>query len=210
MYQYRSLPFGLSTAPLVFTKMCQPLAETLHGNGITFHRYLDDWLIMASSSQLCSSNTLQVLELTVKLGFLVNHQKSALAPSQDFVYVGIRFRLDTGIILPPPDHVLKTVNLGSLISQQSQTSVEQWISFLGVLGSIESKIPCGRRHLRPLQYYLKKFFRPAYDNRKILVPLSQEIVEHLLWWTYPDNLEQGKPLVSGKSVDTVVTDASLT
>ena len=210
VYQYRSLPFGLSTAPLVFTKICQPLAETLHGNGIAFHRYLDDWLIRASSSQLCSSNTLQVLELTEKLGFLVNHQKSALIPSQDFVYVGIRFRLDIGIILPPPDHVLKTVNLAKTISQQSLTSAELWRSFLGVLGSIESKIPCGRRHLRPLQYHLKEFFRPAYDDPNILVPLSQEILEHLLWWTHPENLEQGKPLVSGKSVDTVVTDASLT
>ena len=31
VYQYRSLPFGLSTAPLVFTKICQPLAEIFTG-----------------------------------------------------------------------------------------------------------------------------------------------------------------------------------
>lgn len=49
IYQYRALPFGLSTSPRVFTKMLEPVAVFLHSRGIKIHRYLDDFLIRSQS-----------------------------------------------------------------------------------------------------------------------------------------------------------------
>ena len=49
VFQFRALPFGLTTAPQVFTRVMAPVASILHQMGIRLLRYLDDWLILASS-----------------------------------------------------------------------------------------------------------------------------------------------------------------
>ena len=77
-----------------------------------------------------------------------------------FCVGGDKVRLDIGLILPPQDHIQKTVTLSTALSQQFQAPAYQWRSLIGLLGSLDSKILCGRRHLRPLQYHLKEFFRP--------------------------------------------------
>ncbi|VDH98339.1 Hypothetical predicted protein [Mytilus galloprovincialis] len=45
VYQFRVLPFGLSTAPLAFTKLMQVAIAHLHSQAIQIHSYLDDSLI---------------------------------------------------------------------------------------------------------------------------------------------------------------------
>jgi hypothetical protein len=43
-YAFRCLPFGLSTAPRVFTRVVKALGAFLRRNGIHIFQYLDDWL----------------------------------------------------------------------------------------------------------------------------------------------------------------------
>ena len=50
-YQFRGLCFGLSTAPQVFTRVMAPVSAILHSLGIRMRRYLDDWLVQASSRE---------------------------------------------------------------------------------------------------------------------------------------------------------------
>lgn len=45
IYQFKALPFGLSTAPLVFTKCMAPVIAYLRLRGISIFSYLDDWLL---------------------------------------------------------------------------------------------------------------------------------------------------------------------
>ena len=45
VYQFRVLPFGLNTAPQVFTRLEHTVAAYLHRQGISVIPYLDDWLI---------------------------------------------------------------------------------------------------------------------------------------------------------------------
>ena len=46
-YQFRALPFGLSTAPMVFTCVVNEVKLMAQSRGIMIHQYLDDWLIQA-------------------------------------------------------------------------------------------------------------------------------------------------------------------
>ena len=44
-YQFKALSFGLSTAPLFFTRVMNEVAAYAHRKGGQLHIYLDDWLI---------------------------------------------------------------------------------------------------------------------------------------------------------------------
>ena len=54
VYQFRVLPFGLSTAPREFTKTLAPVVHLLRSRGIQVHAYLDDWIIRASTKNWVS------------------------------------------------------------------------------------------------------------------------------------------------------------
>ena len=45
VYQFRVLPFGLSTAPREFTKTLAPVVQLLRTQGVRVHAYLDDWIM---------------------------------------------------------------------------------------------------------------------------------------------------------------------
>ena len=56
-YQFKALPFGLSTAPLEFTVVTKEVKLMALQQGIRIHQYLDDWLVRANSYQLCLQHT---------------------------------------------------------------------------------------------------------------------------------------------------------
>ena len=45
VFQFRALPFGLSTTPLIFTRVMNVIVAHVHIQGIWVHMYLDDWLL---------------------------------------------------------------------------------------------------------------------------------------------------------------------
>ena len=48
-YQYKALPFGLATAPRVFSKIMQGAISHVREKGVRLVQYLDDILVIASS-----------------------------------------------------------------------------------------------------------------------------------------------------------------
>ncbi|KAG6921640.1 hypothetical protein G0U57_006119, partial [Chelydra serpentina] len=62
-YQFTVLPFGLSTAPRVFTKCMAVVAAFLRRRGVQLFPYLDDWLLKGNS-RLQVRNHLQLLLTT--------------------------------------------------------------------------------------------------------------------------------------------------
>ena len=52
-YQFKALPFGLSTEPLEFTVVAKEVKLMAIHKGIRIHQYLDDWLVRARSHQAC-------------------------------------------------------------------------------------------------------------------------------------------------------------
>ena len=54
-YQFKALPFGLSTAPMEFTVVAKEVKLMALQKGIRIHQYLDDWLVRASTHDTCLS-----------------------------------------------------------------------------------------------------------------------------------------------------------
>ncbi len=89
VYQFRTLCFGLSTAPMIFTQVMKPIAFMAHREGIRLHQYIDDWLCVARSREEAVLHTKRLLQVAVMLGLRVNEEKSELIPSTSSTYLGM-------------------------------------------------------------------------------------------------------------------------
>ena len=110
-YQFKALPFGLSTAPLEFTVVAKEVKLMAIHKGIRIHQYLDDWLVRARSHQACLQHTKILVEICQKLGWLVNADKSELDPKQMFDFVGYQFNLRP-VAEPSRQNIGNTVTTG--------------------------------------------------------------------------------------------------
>lgn len=208
VYQYRALPFGLSTSPLAFTKMLEPLAVYLHTRGMVLHRYLDDLLIRSQSRSQCLSWTQFLLDLLVRLGLGVNLEKSDLVPSQVFKYIGIRFHTDRGLMTPPDDRISSIKSVSQTLIDQPVTA-RQWLSLIGLLGSAEKQVPFGRIHIRPIHLCVRRQFLIGVHPLSRMVTADEDAIQALRWWMDDDNLLRGQPLGLYHPDVTLFTDASL-
>ena len=78
VFQFTSLPFGLATAPQIFTILVKEVKLMALTRGIRLHQYLGDWLIRAQSQEEAQVNTQIVIDLTQSLGWIINKEKSEL------------------------------------------------------------------------------------------------------------------------------------
>ena len=103
-YQFKALPFDLSTAPMEFTVMAKEVTLMALQRGIRIYQYLDDWLVRATSHQTCLQHTQTLVALCRKLGWLVNKEKSELELKQVFNFVGYQSDFKEGRARPTPEH----------------------------------------------------------------------------------------------------------
>ena len=57
VFQFTSLPFGLATAPQVFTMIVKEVKLMALSRGLRIHQYLDDWLIRSQSQEESQRDT---------------------------------------------------------------------------------------------------------------------------------------------------------
>ena len=67
-YQFKALPFGLSTAPMEFTVVAKEVKFLAMKKGIRIHQYLDDWLVRTRSHHTCLQHTQTLVALCRELG----------------------------------------------------------------------------------------------------------------------------------------------
>ena len=87
-YQWKVLPFGLATAPRVFTSLMKPILFLCHCKGLCIVIYLDDILVLVCSKQAGKRAHLFLCSLLVHLGLHINCSKLDLHLSQSLPFWG--------------------------------------------------------------------------------------------------------------------------
>ena len=100
LYQFCVLPFGISTAPRVFSKILKTVIALLCTRGISLIIYLDDLLIATGTYIDCLNHTKQVISLLESLGFRTNYEKYIIVPTQKLEFLG--FLIDSTSVSRPP------------------------------------------------------------------------------------------------------------
>ena len=79
-FEFICLPFGLSSALRLFTKVLKPFVGSIRNKGIR--------LVISSSRELFSQKAAIVVQILESLGFIINKEESVLIPSQKIVFLG--------------------------------------------------------------------------------------------------------------------------
>ena len=192
VYQFKVLCFGLSTAPQVFTRVMAPVSAILHRMGVRLRRYLDDWLLQASSHEQVLLALRTVLRLCRSLGIVVNWEKSQVIPTQQMVYLGIILDSTAFRASPALKRVEKLLSIGDVFLSCVSQPVSSWLELLGVLSSMIQLVPGGRLRMRSLQLALRSQWDQVDQSQ--LVEWSPVIHQDLSWWLDPDRLVLGVSL----------------
>ena len=155
-FQFKALPFGLSTAPMEFTVVTKEVKLMALQKGIRIHQYLDDWLVRASTHDTCLQHTQTLITLCQELGWLVNREKSELVPQQVFNFVGYQFNLKVGRVRPTEERWQTLTDKIRSILSDLVCPVRKFMSLIGLLTATEKQVHLGRLHMRPIQWHLKK------------------------------------------------------
>ena len=193
VFQFISLPFGLATAPQVFTMIVKEVKLMALSRGLRLHQYLDDWLIRSQSQEEAQVNTQAVVDLTQSLGWIINQEKSELKPTQVFSFVGYEYHLDSALVKPTQERWLKLQDLILRLKSKHVLTARCLMLLIGLLASTEKMVPEGRLHMRPFQFHLKEHWRYP-QSLDSLLPWTEAIAAHLDWWQNPSNVMKGADL----------------
>ena len=134
-YIFAILPFGLSTACYIFTKLMRPLVRFWRGRGLKAIVYLDDGIIAVKSKSKALSESTQVQYDLQCAGFVVHVEKSVWDPSKDMEWLGFKIDLAKGEF-SVPEH--KLVKLKSQLEEALKSRLIPARSLASLIGKIMS------------------------------------------------------------------------
>ena len=191
-FEFVSLPFGLSLAPLIFTKVVREFVEIQRSNGLRLRVYLDDWLNLAQSQAKCRETTELLLQQTALFGFQIKLSKCDLNPSQTFNYLGMKFDTVNFTVQPIPDRVDKLGSLLHMALSKQHITRRQISQLLGQMESLALLLPLGRVYKRPLQRVESlRFLHLPWDHP---VPVGPWLHASVIQWLNPDWIRSAVPI----------------
>ena len=101
-YQWKVLPFGLTTAPRVFMSLTKPILFLCHRKGLHIVIYLDDILVLICSKRAGKRAHLFLCSLLVHLGLHINFSKPDLCLS-DLYFLELCWNTVCMSVSLPPD-----------------------------------------------------------------------------------------------------------
>jgi len=120
-YQFRCLPFRLTSAPRVFSKVMKLVVGALQHIGICLIIYLDDLLVLHQSMEELAQLTPLICQLFKALGLVINQKRSILMPRQNLEFLGFQVDIISLQLIFPAEKLRKIQQLAQhLLHQPSE------------------------------------------------------------------------------------------
>ncbi|XP_076079152.1 uncharacterized protein LOC143049377 [Mytilus galloprovincialis] len=208
-FKFLVLPFGLSSACYIFTKVTRPLIKKWRGEGKQILMYLDDGFGTHSDINSCTDIAAQVKQDLIDSGFVPKVEKSMWSPSKTLIYLGYFIDTDKAILSIPVDRLSKLFdtiiqveqslrNLGKVYVRTVASVIGQIISMSYVIGNVA--------------YIMTKYLSidvMSACSWKSYIELSVQSKEQLIFWKKNIKCINFKHFVSDFSCHTIVySDAS--
>ena len=106
VFNFTVLPFGVTSAPRVFTKKMAPVTERIRRTkGLFKCAFLDDFLGKDQDRSFLTSKSQTMLEFIIRIDLIINWEKSELEPTQDLTYIESRFMTALEIVTIPMNKI---------------------------------------------------------------------------------------------------------
>ena len=177
-YMDTVLPFGLRSAPKIFSAVADALEWILLQAGVTFIiHYLDDYLTMGKEhTKECENNLALIQQICAWLGFPLKAEKME-GPTEILIFLGILIdTLRMELRLPQE----KLAELKSLIAQwkyKQASTKRQLLSFIG-------KLAHAAKIVKPGRTFLRRMLDVAHSVNDLnhYVKLKSDFKSDLAWW----------------------------
>lgn len=178
IYIDQVLPFGLRSAPMIFSAIADALLWIMLKKGVSWGiHYIDDFLtIGAPYSEECARNTQIMQSVCDEAGLPIEPSKS-LGPTTSLVFLGILIDSEKGELRLPQE---KLTQLQDMISQwrgRKACRKRELLSLIGSLSHACKVVRSGRTFLRRLIDLSTKAVRLDHFIR-----LNEEARADLEWW----------------------------
>ena len=131
-FSFQVLPFGLSSAPYIFTKSLRPLVKHWREQGFLTVLYLDDGWGCAPSYSDCTHVSNLVRHDLIHAGFIPNSEKSIWTPVQSLNWLGISWDSEIGCISITDRRIIDILStIDSILSFLPRISARKLASFVG-------------------------------------------------------------------------------
>ena len=209
LYQFNCLPFGLSSAPWIFTKATKPVVTILRSLGMRIIIYIDDILVMAPSREAAREHTECLIFLLENLGFTINRQKSLTEPTQEIEFLGL-ISDSIQMELKLPGSKIKNIRSEARTLLQANRPTAREVSrLLGKLTHASHAMRAAPLFYRHLQSCLQAALQPLQDYSQPC-SLTEDAKEELSWWATHPTSWNGKSIIRSDPDLTIETDASQT
>jgi len=178
-YQYNCLPFGLSVAPYVFSKIMRELVIKWRGEGIATLAYLDDFLYgFRSVEEALRFRTRLELDF-FRAGLRLNWEKSQRTPVQLLRHLGFMVDTAKGLFLVPTDRWEKLQKEIAFLLSRPRVQARRVSSCVGQIISMGLS-------MGPVTQLYTRHLYAAINSAPTLnywVSLPEEAASELLFWS---------------------------
>mgnify|MGYP005981939575 FL=1 len=209
LFEFVCMPFGLCTAPFVFTKLIKPILHLLRSKGFVCVNYLDDFLLLSETFEQRKSDTAFTVQLLHSLGFIINDEKSLLKPKSICKFLGFVFNTQSMRIELPFKKRQKIFVMLQNIRSAATLRIRTLAQFLGLLCSVCPAVKKGWLYTKQLErdkFLALQMHHNNYDARMSISSLS---LQDFSWWS--SNIWSGDNNIRSDTYDLeIFTHSSLT
>ena len=205
IYLDQALPFGLRSAPKIFSAVADGLAWVLHCEGIQHQlHYLDDFFFCGpSTSTSCKDALNSGITLCNHLGLPVAPNKVE-GPTTCLTFLGIQIDSEKQQLCLPREKLIRLKDLIVAWQSRHAATKHQLQELLGHLNHAASVVRPGRSFMRSIIDTMKIPRRPHH-----FVRLNQQCKADLAWWATFLSSWNGTSFFAPDSIGTsVISDAS--
>lgn len=114
--------------------------------------------------------------MTAHLGWIPSLEKSEVRPTQDFVFIGTRYRTDLGLSFPPEIRFGEAAFHARRVLLAKYVTALDFLLLLGKLVAMSEILPLGCLQYQPLQLYMLAHWRPSQGQLTDRIPLDHRFL----------------------------------
>ncbi|KAK5969031.1 Ribonuclease HI [Trichostrongylus colubriformis] len=135
-FKFLCLPFGLSSAPYIFTKLLRSFIKVWRAQGRGVAIYIDDGIIFERSKEACQ-DTISIIRADLsRTGWFFADNKCKWSPSHSCKWLGFHIDLSSMVISLSLDRLTKAIQRLRVMTQRMKPSLYDRLRWAGTLSSM--------------------------------------------------------------------------